>query len=141
MTPDKPLLVHRRGGLGRHRPAHGPEAATGAGGAERSEPVRLGSVTTTHALFAMKVQRKLRNGVAGSSGAGSFLDRQNRGKFANLSDAMDLQNVRAEMPAEIAPAAHPRPRSSNANGLCWRILAEPTGVITRSQIHGSRTDS
>jgi hypothetical protein len=52
-----------------------------------------------------------------------------------------ISSVRAEMPAEIAPAAHSRPRSSNANGLCWRFLAEPTGVITMSQIHGSRTDS
>ena len=28
-------------------------------------------------------------------------------------------------------------RSSNANGLCWRTLAQPAGVITTSQIHSS----
>jgi hypothetical protein len=28
-------------------------------------------------------------------------------------------------------------RSSNANGLCWRTLAHPAGVITTSQIHSS----
>jgi hypothetical protein len=32
-------------------------------------------------------------------------------------------------------------RSSNANSLWWRVLADPTGVITISQIHGPRTDS
>jgi hypothetical protein len=33
------------------------------------------------------------------------------------------------------------PRSWPGDSLCWRLLAEPTGIITRSQIHGSRTDS
>jgi hypothetical protein len=41
-----------------------PAEATRALAGPRSEPVRLGVVTTTHALFAMKVQRKERNGVA-----------------------------------------------------------------------------
>ena len=31
-------------------------------------------------------------------------------------------------------------RNSNANSLCWCILAEPTGIITISQIHRPRTD-
>jgi hypothetical protein len=34
------------------------------------------STTTTHALFALKVQRKVRNGVAGLAAGGSSLDRQ-----------------------------------------------------------------
>jgi hypothetical protein len=32
-------------------------------------------VTTTHALLALKVQRKVSNGVAGLAAAGSSLDR------------------------------------------------------------------
>ena len=28
-------------------------------------------------------------------------------------------------------------RSSNANGLCWRTLVQPTGVVTTSQVHSS----
>jgi hypothetical protein len=38
-------------------------------------------------------------------------------------------------------AAYSQRRSSNANSLWWRVLAEPAGVITTSHIHGSRTDS
>jgi hypothetical protein len=95
-------------------------------------------MVTTHALFAMKVQHKLRNGVAGRIISGSAESGQNLPISAML---LDPQNVRAEMPAEIDQLGHRRRRSSNANGLCWRILAEPIGVITRSQIHGSRTDS
>src|SRR5260370_21661771 len=41
----------------------------------------------------------------------------------------------------ILLAASPQCRSSNANGLWCRVLADPTGVITTSQIHSSRTDS
>jgi hypothetical protein len=32
-------------------------------------------------------------------------------------------------------------RSSKANGLWWQVSAQPTGVVTTSQIHSSRTDS
>jgi hypothetical protein len=43
-------------------------------------------VTTTHALFALKVQRKLSKGVAGLATAGSSLDRaENRGNSRYLS--------------------------------------------------------
>jgi hypothetical protein len=31
--------------------------------------------------------------------------------------------------------------NANANSLWWLALADPTGVITTFQIHGSRTDS
>ncbi len=34
------------------------------------------SITTTHALFAMKVQGKVRHGVAGFSAAGAFAKRK-----------------------------------------------------------------
>ena len=44
------------------KPRGGPSALAGG----KSEPVRLG-VRNTHALFALKVQRKLSNGVAGFS--------------------------------------------------------------------------
>src|SRR5712671_4826071 len=37
--------------------------------------------------------------------------------------------------------SHSRKSSSNANSLCRHVLAEPTGIITISQIHHSRTDS
>jgi hypothetical protein len=49
---------------------------------------RSGSVSvTTHALFALKVQRKLSNGVAGFAAAGSSLDRQkSRQSARHLSD-------------------------------------------------------
>jgi len=98
-------------------------------------------MVTTHALFAMKVQHKLRNRVAGSFAAGSFLIGRIGAKFANLSDAAGSAKRPRGDAGRDRPAGHRRRRSSNANGLCWRILAEPTGVITRSQIHGSRTDS
>ena len=39
------------------------------------------SVTTTHALFARKVQRKESNDVAGLAAAGSSLDRQKSRRF------------------------------------------------------------
>jgi hypothetical protein len=55
-------------------------------------------MVTTHALFAMKVQHKLRNGVAGRIISGSAESGQNLPISAML---LDPQNVRAEMPAEI----------------------------------------
>ena len=55
-------------------------------------------MVTTHALFAMKVQHKLRNGVAGRIISGSAESGQNLPISAML---LDPQNVRAQMPAEI----------------------------------------
>src|SRR6476646_2749765 len=55
-------------------------------------------MVTTHARFAMKVQHKLRNGVAGRIISGSAESGQNLPISAML---LDPQNVRAEMPAEI----------------------------------------
>src|SRR6266516_3121699 len=43
-------------------------------------------------------------------------------------------------PVESLPrggAAHLQLRSSNANSLCWRVLAQPAGVITPSQLPSS----
>jgi hypothetical protein len=42
---------------------------------KRSEPVSSVSVLTTHALFPLKVQRKVSNDAAGLAAAGSSLDR------------------------------------------------------------------
>ena len=55
-------------------------------------------MVTTHARFAMKVQHKLRNGVAGRIISGSAESGQNLPISAML---LDPQNVRAQMPAEI----------------------------------------
>jgi hypothetical protein len=44
-------------------------------------------VITTHALFALKVQRKVRNGVAGLAAAGPSLDREKSRQFVPYSDA------------------------------------------------------
>src|SRR5437867_6983318 len=76
-------------GSAQHRAAttQTPRRPIGAGGGE--ELSRSGSVPviTTHALFALKVQRKLSNGVAGLATAGSSLDRaENRGNSCHLSD-------------------------------------------------------
>jgi hypothetical protein len=49
--------------------------------------VRLAVRGHTHALFALKVQRKVSNGVAGLTAAGSSLDRaENRGNSCHISD-------------------------------------------------------
>jgi hypothetical protein len=55
-------------------------------------------VITTHALFALKVQRKVSNGVAGLATAGSSLDRQKSRQFL---PSQRLTNARASIPAEI----------------------------------------
>jgi hypothetical protein len=68
----------RKGGLSKPRGGR-----RGAGG-EEEQAVTLAGVTTTHALLAEKVQRKVRNGVARLAAAGSSLDRQ---KSFHLGDA------------------------------------------------------
>jgi hypothetical protein len=45
------------------------------------------SMITTHALFALKVQRKVSNGVAGLAAGGSSLDRKKSRQFVPYSDA------------------------------------------------------
>jgi hypothetical protein len=44
-------------------------------------------VITTHALFALKVQRKVSNGVAGLAAGGASLDREKSRQFVPYSDA------------------------------------------------------
>jgi hypothetical protein len=44
-------------------------------------------VITTHALFALKVQRKVSNGVAGLPPADHLLIERDRGQFVRYSDA------------------------------------------------------
>src|SRR5262249_31579665 len=56
----------------RHHP--NPAEAHGRWRGRRAKPSGLLSVTTTHALFARKVQRKESNGVAGLAAAVSSLD-------------------------------------------------------------------
>src|ERR1700694_969115 len=41
----------------------------------------------------------------------------------------------------LARAVYPQGRSSHASSLRSRVLPEPTGVITTSQVHRLRTDS
>jgi hypothetical protein len=45
------------------------------------------SVITTHALFALKVQRKVSNGVAGLAAGGPSLDRKKSRQFMPYNDA------------------------------------------------------
>src|SRR6478609_1681911 len=102
-----------------------PRRPTGAGGAERSEPVRL--TVYGHHTRSLCDESPAQTAQwrcwpdhfwIGSIGA----------KFANLSDAAgSAKRPRADARRD-RPAGHRRRRSSNANGLCWRILAEPTGV-------------
>jgi hypothetical protein len=57
--------------------------------------------------------------------------------FRNSQEACGPQ-VRGRTPAEIlasGPSCVSRHRSSNATSLMWPVLAEPTGIITISQIH------
>jgi hypothetical protein len=54
-------------------------------------------VATTHALFALKVQRKLSNGVAGLATAGSSLDRaENRGNSRSSNNSIRRSRGSAE---------------------------------------------
>src|SRR5438552_11910034 len=53
-----------------------PRRPTGRWRGRGAKPSGLLSVTTTDALLALKVQRKVSNGVAGLAAAGSSLDRQ-----------------------------------------------------------------
>jgi hypothetical protein len=48
---------------------------------------RRAAVITTHALFALKVQRKVSNGVAGLVAGGSSLDRKKSRPIVPYSDA------------------------------------------------------
>jgi hypothetical protein len=75
--------------------------------AKRSEPVSSMSVITTHALFALKVQRKVSNGVAGSAAGEASLDRQKSRQFVPYSDAARWPKVGAEHLLKISAAPGP----------------------------------
>src|SRR5262252_6035166 len=70
----------RAGELAQQCPAttQTPRRPIGAGGVRGASRSGSASVITTHALLARKVQRKLRNGVAGFAAAGSSLDQRVR---------------------------------------------------------------
>src|SRR5260370_11506140 len=68
--------ARRRAGAIARRPPPKPRGGPSALAGERSESIWLGVRDHTHALFALKVQRKLSNGVAGFAAAGSSFDRQ-----------------------------------------------------------------
>src|SRR5260221_10927814 len=70
------------------KPREGPSALA----RQRSEPVWLGVRNHTHALFALKVQRKLSNGVAGFAAAGSSLDRQKIAGNPRAISAMQIDD-------------------------------------------------
>src|SRR6266446_10534130 len=132
--------ARRRAGAIARRPPPKPRGGPSALAGERSEPVRLGVRNHTHALFALKVQRKLSNGVAGFAAAGSSLDRQKSRQFLPSQRRRLMTNNADRDPSNGTRAAYSDRRSSNANNLWWRGLADPTGIIPTSQIHGSRTD-
>src|SRR5216684_546287 len=81
------------------KPRGGPSALAG----ERSEPIWLGVRDHTHALFALKVQRKLSNGVAGLAAAGSSLDRQKSRQFLPSQRRRLMTNVCASTSAKSRP--------------------------------------
>ena len=62
---------------------------------------------TTHALFALKVQRKLSNGVAALPPADHLLIERDRGQFVPSRPRRMMANVRVErllkIPAEPSP--------------------------------------
>src|SRR5213078_4961085 len=84
-----------------------PRRPIGAGGARGASRSGSMSLITTHALFAPKVQRKVRNGIAGLAAGGASLDRQKPRPIRAFS-AMPLDGQRrritlAEDPASTRP--------------------------------------
>src|SRR5207237_3975699 len=72
-----------------------PRRPIGAGGARGASPSGSVSVITTHALFALKVQRKVSNGIAGLAADGASLDPQQRGPIRALQRCRSMANVGA----------------------------------------------
>ena len=84
-----------------------PRRPIGAGGARGESQTGSTSVITTHALFALKVQRKVSNGVAGFATGGAFLDRKEPRQFVPYSDAARWPNTGAERLLKIPAARGP----------------------------------
>src|SRR5437763_15935170 len=85
-----------------------PIGAGGARGANRSGSV---STTTTHALFALKVQRKVSNGVAGlAAGGTSFGSEEVAAQFVPAQRCQSMAKRRrrtlAEDPGSTRPELH-----------------------------------
>src|SRR6516162_4223894 len=99
----------RAGGLAQQRAAttQTPRRPIGAGGVRGASRSGLASVITTHALFARKVQRKLRNGVAGFAAGGSSSDRKRsrpiRAFSATPHDGQRPCRRLLKIPAEPSP--------------------------------------
>src|SRR5213078_1991827 len=86
-----------------------PRRPIGAGGARGASRSGSMSLITTHALFAPKVQRKVRNGIAGLAAGGASLDRQKpRGQFAPYDAARWplRRTTLAEDPGSTRPERH-----------------------------------
>jgi hypothetical protein len=75
------------------KPRGGPR---GAGGGEEQTGQASLSAITTHALFALKVHRKVSNGVAQLAAAGSSLDRPQTAAIPAIS-AMDQRPAQASL--------------------------------------------
>ena len=75
-----------------------PAEAHGRWRGRGAKPSGLLSVTTTHALLALKVQRKVSNGVASLAAAGSSLDRP---KIAAVPAPQRSTDPHASIPADI----------------------------------------
>jgi NADH:ubiquinone oxidoreductase, NDUFS5-15kDa len=75
----------RAGGLAQQRAAtQTPRRPIGAGGVRGASRSGSASVITTHALFALKVQRKVSNGIAGLAADEHRWIRRNRGPIRAL---------------------------------------------------------
>jgi hypothetical protein len=70
-----------------------PRRPIGAGGARGASPSGSVSVITTHALFALKVQPKVSNGIAGLAADGASLDPQKSRANSRLQRCRSMANV------------------------------------------------
>jgi hypothetical protein len=88
-------------------------------------------VTTTDALFAGKVQRKVSNGVAQLAAARSSLDRQ---KIAQVLPCQQFTNARADIPAEILA------RGLSCVSQTWQLTREESPWREFARIPGNLRD-
>jgi hypothetical protein len=95
-----------------------PRRPIGAGGARGVSRSGSGSTTTTHALFALKVQRKVRNGVAGLAAGGASLDRKKSRPIRALQRCRSMANIGAQCLLKIPAARGPSGISPAAQLKC-----------------------
>jgi hypothetical protein len=80
-------------------------------------------VITTPALFALKVQRKVSNGVAGLAAGGSSLDRKKSRQFVRMPLDGQLRRITlAEDPGSTWPERH-FPSAPIGTAGCVQLLA------------------